>query len=84
MTLDKLDLDSRSQLYEKSKTLSVFTQIARIYLDVVQYAATKFLVFEVMLVLLIQVQFNGKEVCWCDFMKYTLNIVMCQDTCEPV
>ena len=24
------------------------------------------------------------ELCWCDFMKYVFNIVLCQDTCEPI
>ena len=25
-----------------------------------------------------------RKLCWCDFMKYMFNIVMCQDTCEPI
>ena len=27
---------------------------------------------------------QGRERCWCDFMTYTFNSVMCQDTCEPI
>ena len=27
---------------------------------------------------------KGKEHCWRDFMKYTFDIVNCQDTCEPI
>ena len=26
----------------------------------------------------------GRELCWHDFIKYTIKIVMCQDTCEPI
>ena len=25
---------------------------------------------------------QGKDVCWCDFSDYMLNMVMCQDTCK--
>ena len=27
---------------------------------------------------------QGRELCWCDFIKYTFNNVMCHDTCEPI
>ena len=27
---------------------------------------------------------QGRKLCWHDFIKYTYNIIMCQDTCEPV
>ena len=27
---------------------------------------------------------QGRELCWHDFMEYSFNIVMCQDTCEPI
>ena len=27
---------------------------------------------------------EGRELCWCGCMKYAFNIVMCQDTCEPI
>ena len=27
---------------------------------------------------------QGRELCWHDFMKYTFNIVPCQDTWEPI
>ena len=26
----------------------------------------------------------GRELCWCDFIKYTVNIVLCGDTCERI
>ena len=27
---------------------------------------------------------RGRELCWHDFVKYTINSVVCWDTCEPV
>ena len=27
---------------------------------------------------------EGRKLCWCDFIKYALNIIMCPDTCEPI
>ena len=27
---------------------------------------------------------QGRELCWHDFMKYTFNVVICQDTCQSV
>ena len=27
---------------------------------------------------------QGRKLCWRDFIKHTLDIVMCQDTCEPI
>ena len=27
---------------------------------------------------------QGREPCWCDFMKCVINIFMCQDTCELI
>ena len=41
ISLDDLDLQSRSQLYEKSKTsASIFSQILSMDLDEIQYVAT--------------------------------------------
>ena len=33
---------------------------------------------------ILHVQYSRGELCWRDFMKYTFNIVMCQDICEPI
>ena len=27
---------------------------------------------------------QGRELCWPDFIRYTINIVLCWDTCEPI
>ena len=27
---------------------------------------------------------QGRELCWCDLMKCTISIIMCQDTCELI
>ena len=27
---------------------------------------------------------QGRVLCWRDLMKYTFNVVLCQNTCEPI
>ena len=39
---------------------------------------------KLMLNLFCTITIQGRELCWCDFMKYMFNSVMCQDICEPI
>ena len=39
---------------------------------------------KLMLHLLCTSNIQRKELCWCDFTKCMINIVLCQNTCEPV
>ena len=39
---------------------------------------------KLMLILFCANTTQGRELCWHDFKKYMFDMVMCQDTCEPI
>ena len=85
MILDDFDLHSRSQLYEKSKTLvSIFWEILpSIWLKFsIQPQPNGLLKLVVNLFCTSNIQ--GRDLCLHDFIKYAINIVHCWDTCKPI
>ena len=76
ISLDDLDLHSRSQLYSKSKTLvSIFSDILlSIWMKCGMWPQPVGLL-KLMLNLFCTSYIQGRELCWHNFIKYTINIV---------
>ena len=67
------------------KRVTIFSQNFNltIGLDEIQYVATIWFV-EAHADYILHKNNQGGEMCWRDFIKYTLNMVMCQDSCELI
>ena len=64
--------------------MSLFVANLGIDLDEIQYATTTFDLLKLMLTFFGISILKRRELWWRYFMEYTFNIVLCQDTCEPI
>ena len=55
-----------------------------IHLDENQYVATNCMFAEPHARFSCTSNIQGRELCWRDYIKYTINIVLCRDTCEQI
>ena len=69
---------------KNKKSCVLFLLNFAVDLDETQYVATPCWVFKLVLNFFCTRNIQGRELCWCDFMKYVLNIVLYQDTCERI
>ena len=84
ISLEDLDCHSRSQLYEKSKTLVfIFSEISQWIWMEFNLLPQPVGLLKLMLNLFCTSTIQGREICWCEFVKYMIYIVLCRDICEP-
>ena len=81
--MDDLDLQSRSQLYKKKKVAHFPANLSTDW-DKFSMLPQPVGLLKLMLNLFCTSNIQGRELCQHDFVKYTFNFVMCQDTCERI
>ena len=85
ISLDDLDLHSRSQLDRKSKPLvSIFSQIYLLIRLKFGMLPQPVGLLKLMLTIICTSNIQGRELCWRDSMKFMLSIVTCQNICEAI
>ena len=64
--------------------MSIFLEISLLIWMKLSMLSQPVGVLKVMLSVFCTSTIQGKELCWHDFIKYMINIVLCWDICEPI
>ena len=84
VSLDDLYLHSRSQLYEKSKPVSIFSEMLLMTWMKLIMLPQPVGLSKLRLNLICTSTIQRRELCRRDFTKFRMNIILCQDTGELI